>query len=218
VHVIALVSVLSANEWGQNRIKVQAHEHDGFRRFAAKGGQAMHQLNMRLSVALLRNVEAEMKAKEKAETPTVKTKEETEKQIQREEAQKSSSGKSSGGKDGQQSSRQKSTSIWTRKFRPLSEAKAVDLFADVIGDAFVLLVAGGLIIYEYQRSSQKPDYNLERIKELNKELEELKRQEQERTDEEKRRESRILAMEEVLRSYRDPKTKQPLLPTPAPAT
>ena len=32
---------------------------------------------MRLSVALLRNVEAEMKAKEKAEAPTVKTKEQT---------------------------------------------------------------------------------------------------------------------------------------------
>jgi hypothetical protein len=34
-------------------------------------------------------------------------------------------------------------SVWRRKFRPLPEAKAVDLFADVIGDSFILLVAGG---------------------------------------------------------------------------
>ena len=45
----------------QNRIKAQAHDHPGFRRFAARYGQAIHQLNMRLSVALLRNVEAWVK-------------------------------------------------------------------------------------------------------------------------------------------------------------
>jgi hypothetical protein len=39
-------------------------------------------------------------------------------------------------------------SVWKRKFRPLPENKAVDLFADVIGDSFILLVAGGLILYE----------------------------------------------------------------------
>ena len=174
---------------------------------------------MRLSVALLRNVEAEMRAKEKAEAPTVKTKEQTEReQAQKEKKDaehKAKSGTSStdGQTHGHQSAKDKQpTSIWRRKFRPLPEAKAVDLFADVIGDGFILLVACGLIIYEYQRSSQKPDANLERIKELNKEIDELKRTAEERTDEEKRRDSRILAMEEALRNYKDPKTKQPLLP------
>jgi len=210
----------------QNRIKAQAHDHAEFRKFAARYGQAIHQLNMRLSVALLRNVEAEMRAKEKAEAPTVKTKEETEKeQAQREKkeaeqkAKPGASGTGDGHGQGHSSAGKdkKPTSIWRRKFRPLPEAKAVDLFADVVGDGFILLVACGLIIYEYQRSSQKPDANLERIKDLDRQIDELKKTAEARTDEEKRRESRILAMEEALRSYKDPKTKQPLLPTPTAA-
>jgi len=192
---------------------------------------------MRLSVALLRNVEAEMRAKEKAEAPTVKTKEETEReQVQKgkkETEHKAKSGTSAGTVGGTSASAdghthghqsgagrdKQPTSIWKRRFRPLPEAKAVDLFADVVGDGFILLVACGLIIYEYQRSSQKPDANLERIKDLNQQIDELKRAAEERTDEEKRRESRILAVEAALRNYKDPKTKQPLLasPTPTPA-
>jgi optic atrophy 3 protein len=176
---------------------------------------------MRMSVALLRNVEAEMRAKEKAEAPTVKTKEQTEReQAQKEKKEAEHKGRSGTSSTDTQSQGhhsakdQKPTSIWKRKFRPLPEAKAVDLFADVVGDAFILLVATGLIIYEYYRSSQKPDANLERIKDLNKQIDALKRTAEEKTDEEKRRESRILAMEEALRNYKDPKTKQPLLPTP----
>ncbi len=197
----------------QNRIKVQAHEHPGFRRFAAKYGQAIHQLNMRLSVALLRNVEAEMKAKEKAETPTVKTKEQMEKEIQKEEAARAKYGTTA---KESHPAREVPSSPWKRKFRPLPEAKAVDLFADVVGDAFILIVGGVLVIYEYYRSSSKPDANLERIKELNRQLDELREKEEKLTAEESRQESRILAMEAALRNYRDPKTKQPLLPTPTP--
>ncbi|TPX16626.1 uncharacterized protein E0L32_003567 [Thyridium curvatum] len=193
----------------QNRIKLQAHEHPGFRNFAARYGQSIHQLNMRLNVALLRNVDAEIKAKEKAETPTVKTKEQVEKELQKEEAMKNA-------KDSHHA-KDAPRSVWKRKFRALPEAKAVDLFADVAGDAFILVVAMALIIYEYYRSSAKPDANLERIKELNRQLDELKERESEMQEEEKRRESRILAMEQALRNFKDPKTKQPLLPSPTPA-
>jgi len=180
---------------------------------------------MRLSVALLRNVEAEIRAREKAEAPTVKTKEETEKEVRKEEAAKAkaleqehdSQHKDEHGKTKSSQSKEPPKSVWKRKFRPLPEAKAVDLFADVVGDAFILVVAGVLIIYEYYRSSSKPDHNLERIKELNQQLEELRKKEEERRRDESMQESRILAMERALRAYRDPKTKQPLLPEPTPA-
>ena len=169
---------------------------------------------MRLSVALLRNVDAETKAKEKAEAPTVKTKE----QIEREEELKAKYGTTA--KEAHQAHHNakepQSRSIWKRRFRPLPEAKAVDLFADVIGDGFILAVAVVLIIYEYQRSSQKPDTNLEMIKALDERFEELKKRENELEEVEKRHLDRLQAIEDALRAYRDPKTKQPLLPTPLP--
>ncbi|KAI0410849.1 optic atrophy 3 protein-domain-containing protein [Xylaria grammica] len=68
---LAALFVRHVSKYGANRIKSQAHDHPEFRRLAARYGQAIHQLNMRLSVALLRNVDAEIRAKEKAEAPTV---------------------------------------------------------------------------------------------------------------------------------------------------
>lgn len=168
----------------------------------------IHQLNMRLSVATLRNTEAEIKAKEKAEAPTVKTKE----QIDREEELRAKYGTTA--KESHPTIAAP-RSIWRRRFRPLPEAKAVDLFADVIGDAFILIVAGGLVIFEYQRSSQKPDANLERIRELNEVLDDLKRREDELEEAERRQRSRLEAIEVALRAFHDPKTKKPLLPTPS---
>ncbi|KAH8841815.1 hypothetical protein MCOR27_002813 [Pyricularia oryzae] len=191
----------------QNRIKIQAHDHPRFRAFAARYGQVMHQINMRMSVASMRNIQKELKAKDKAEAPTVKTKEQTEK----EEASKAA------GHQHQHVGEPKK-SIWRRKFRPLPEEKAVDLFADVIGDAFILAVACALIIYEYQRSSAKPDANTEKIKELAGQLDELKKRGGELEEEERKQAARIQTLEEALRNYKDPKTKQPLLPLPtAPA-
>ena len=172
----------------------------------------IHQLNMRLSVALLRDVDAERKAKEKAEAPTVKTKE----QMEKEEQLKAKYGSTT--KSASQSRSPLRASVWRRRFKPLPEAKAVDLFADVIGDGFILLVAAALIVYETWRSSVKPDRNKEMIEELHKRLEELRLRETDHEEEEKRQKSRILQLEEVLRNYKDPKTKQPLLPSPTPAT
>ncbi|KAI0390954.1 hypothetical protein F5Y17DRAFT_33921 [Xylariaceae sp. FL0594] len=210
---LASLFLRHVSKYGANRIKIQAHDHPEFRKFAANYGQKLHQVNMRLSVALLRNVEAEMKAKEKAEAPTVKTKEEVEKEEQMrarhgataQEMLRARGWRGGGGV----------TSIWRRKFRPLPEAKAVDLFADVIGDAFILFVAAALILYEYHRSSQKPDANLERIAKLTERLEELDRREKELEDAERRHEERMAVLEDVLRRLNDPKTKRPLLP-PAP--
>lgn len=163
---------------------------------------------MRMSVALLRNSAAEQKAKDLAEAPTVKTKEQIEKEEQRKAKGVSTA------KESLTSRRHAGVSVWRRKFRPLPEAKAVDLFADVIGDGFILLVATVLIIYETWRSSSKPDHNKERIEALTQRFEELQRKDREHEEEERRQQSRILQLEEVLRNYKDPKTKQPLLPSP----
>lgn len=166
---------------------------------------------MRLSVALLRDADAERKAKEKAEAPTVKTKE----QVEKEEQRKAKYG--SIAKDASQWRNPLRNSVWKRQFKPLPEGKAVDLFADVIGDGFILFVATALILYETWRSSIKPDKNKEMIEELNKRFEELQLRERDHEEEERRQQSRILQLEEVLRNYKDPKTKQPLLPSPTPA-
>ncbi|KAI5927775.1 optic atrophy 3-like protein [Camillea tinctor] len=202
------------SKYGANRIKAQAHDHPRFRNFAAKYGQIIHQLNMRLSVAVLRDVEEEAKAKEKAEAPTVKTKE----QVEKENSIRAKYGTTN--KEARARRTLPIISVWKRKFRPLPEGKAVDLFADVIGDAFILLVAAALILWETHPWSPSTDANFERIKELRTRFEELERREKELEEAEKHQQSRVLVLEEVLRGLKDPKTKQPLLPpadSPTPA-
>lgn len=108
-------------------------------------------------------------------------------------------------------------SVWKRRFRPLPEGKAVDLFADVIGDAFILGVAGGLIMYEYWKSSQKPDKNKEMIEELHRQMDELRIKEEELEERERRQQERVALIEEALRAFKDPKTKRPILASPTPA-
>ncbi|KAI0019558.1 optic atrophy 3-like protein [Xylariomycetidae sp. FL0641] len=213
---LASLFVRHVSKYGANHIKAQAHDHPRFRQFAAKYGQMMHQLNMRLSVALLRNADAEQRAKEKAEkaeAPTVKTKEQAEKDEQL---------RAKHGMTSEQIRARKTIpliSVWRRKFRPLPEAKAVDLFADVIGDAFILFVATALILYEYHKAAQKPDANLERIQELRERFETLEKRERELEEAEKLQQNRVLLLEEALRGLKDPKTNRPLLPpatSPAP--
>lgn len=163
---------------------------------------------MKLSVALLRDPEAERRAKEIAEAPTVKTEE----QYKRDEDAKQKVKK----KNEPEPSNYPSftlQNVWRRKFRPLPEGKAVDLFADVAGDTFILGVAGALIIYEYLKTSQKPDVNRERLDELDRRFEELQKKEEELVDAEERQRQRFESLEEALRALKDPKTKQPLLPS-----
>ncbi|KAI5463054.1 optic atrophy 3-like protein [Mariannaea sp. PMI_226] len=202
---LAALFVRHISKYGANHIKAQAHDHPRFRAFAARYGQSIHQLNMRLSVALLRNPEAEKRAKEKAEAPTVLT----EAQHKQEEELKQKLGA-----DAVEKKRKLPfQSVWTRKFRPLPEAKAVDLFADVLGDSFILSVAVALIVYEYWKSSQKPDTTKVRLGEIDARLEELKKKEEELEAAEERQRQRFESLEEALRALKDPKTKQPLLPT-----
>lgn len=146
-----------------------------------------------MAVTLLRDKVAEQRAKERAEAPTVKTEEQMkaeeaarEKKAAKEKAEKAEASKS----------------VWKRRFRPLPENKAVDLFADVIGDAFILCVAAGLIIYEYVRSAGKPDANAERITELNRKFEELNQRETELEEVEKEQKRRVDTLEEALEEIR----------------
>ncbi|CZS98327.1 uncharacterized protein RAG0_07101 [Rhynchosporium agropyri] len=194
--------VRQISKYGANYIKSQAHDHPKFRTYAARYGQTIHQINMRMTVKLLKDSAAERRAKEKAEAPTVKTEE----QMRHDEEQRQKNAQ----KEkiaGQESSR----SIWKRKFRPLPEAKAVDLFADVIGDTFVLLVAGGLIIYEYVRSKGKPDANAVKIEELNKKLEELDSREKELEEQERKQQIRVETLEQTIEEMRKAGSKKKLL-------
>ncbi|KAK4105858.1 hypothetical protein N658DRAFT_492364 [Parathielavia hyrcaniae] len=203
---LAALFVRHVSKYGANRIKHQAHEHPRFRAFAARYGQVIHQINMRMSVALLRNPNVEQKAKEKSETATVKTEE----QVKKEEELRAKYGTTA---RESHTAKEMPRSVWRRKFRPLPEAKAVDLFADVVGDAFILGVAGGLITYEYWKALQKPDKNKEMIDELQQRMEELRIKEEELAAVERRQEERVRLIEEALMGLRDPKTKRPLLPT-----
>ncbi|CZR50983.1 uncharacterized protein PAC_00858 [Phialocephala subalpina] len=189
----ASLFVRHISKYGANWIKVQAHDHPKFRTIAARYGQTMHQINMRMAVTLLRDKAAEKRAKERAEAPTVKTEE----QMKHEEAQKEKLAR-----DKAAAQKEASTSVWKRKFRPLPESKAVDLFADVIGDSFILLVAGGLILYEYLRAKGKPDLNAEKIAELKQKLEELEAREKELEEGEQQQKNRVETLEQAIEEMR----------------
>lgn len=145
---------------------------------------------MRLQVTLLRDRVAERRAKERAEAPTVKTEEQTRAE-EKAAADKAKKEKSSSTSESQQS-------VWKRRFRPLPETKAVDLFADVIGDAFILLVASGLIIYEYQKAASKPDTNAENLKALKEKLEKLEEKERIREKVESEQRTRVETLEQAI--------------------
>ncbi len=153
---------------------------------------------MRMAVTLLRDKAAEKRAKEKAEAPTVKTKE----QMEHEETLRKEK------HERDRASKEVPKSIWKRKFRPLPEEKAVDLFADVIGDSFILFVAGGLILYEYARAKGKPDVNAERMAELNKKLEELEKRGKELEAAEKLQKDRVETLEQALEVMRQASAKK----------
>ncbi|KAL2072597.1 hypothetical protein VTL71DRAFT_11940 [Oculimacula yallundae] len=194
--------VRQISKYGANYIKSQAHDHPKFRTYAARYGQTIHQINMRMTVKLLKDSAAERRAKEKAEAPTVKTEE----QMRHDEEQRQKNAQKE-----RTTSQESTRSIWKRKFRPLPEAKAVDLFADVIGDTFVLLVAGGLIIYEYVRSKGKPDANAVKIEELNKRLEELDTREKQLEEIEKEQQTRVETLEQAIEEMRKAGSKKKIL-------
>jgi hypothetical protein len=151
-----------------------------------------------MSVSALRDVSAEKRAKERAEAPTVKTEEQTKAEEQAEKI----------------TTKEKevkpvtSKSVWKRKFRPLPEAKAVDLFADVVGDVFILAIAGALIIYEYVKSKQRPDANAVRIAELDEQLRGEEKRIAELEELERQQQKRVEMLEEALETLRNQPNKK----------
>ena len=87
----------------------------------------------------------------------------------------------------------------------------MDLFADVIGDSFILLVATGLIMYEYIRAKGKPDINAGRIEELSEKLLALDKRENELEEAEKKRQDRVETLEQAIEEMRKQSGKKKLL-------
>lgn len=84
----------------------------------------------------------------------------------------------------------------------MQEAKAVDLFADVIGDSFILGVAIALILYEYLRSKGKVDPNIEKISNMEEKVKQLLEKDQEREEEKNRQQQRVETLEQAMEEMR----------------
>ncbi|KAL1969223.1 hypothetical protein VTN77DRAFT_477 [Rasamsonia byssochlamydoides] len=152
-----------------NQIKAQAREHPRFRRMCVSFAQALHRVDMRLRLGLLRDTEAieRQAAKEAAEAeakkhkpqvPTVKTEAET-------KAEEAAAEKAK--EKAIESAKQKPLP----RIRPLSESKAIDTGANFISEAFLFLVAGGLIVFESWRSRRKETSHREDVQDRLNELE-----------------------------------------------
>jgi CRISPR/Cas system-associated protein endoribonuclease Cas2 len=209
-----LASSILITMYTQNRIKIQAHEHPRFRTIAIKYGQILHQWSLRMSVSALRDVAAEKRRKEKAEAPTVKTEE----QMKAEEKQKAKA-EEKGSEETvadavkahvahEAKGEEHHQSVWKRKFRPLPEAKAVDLFADVAGDVFVLIIASGLIMWEYIRSKNKPDATAEKLGELSEHMKQEEAKIAELEEANKAQKERIDGLEHEVEMLKTPSTKK----------
>ncbi|EED13352.1 OPA3 domain protein [Talaromyces stipitatus ATCC 10500] len=136
-----------------NKIKAQAREHERFRRLCVSMAQAIHRIDMRLKLGVLRDTAAieEKAAKEAAEAaarkhrskvPTAKT--EVEVQAEKEATE-----------EAKKKAIEEVKAKPLPRIRPLSESKAIDSGANFISETFLFLVAGGLIVFESWRSRRK---------------------------------------------------------------
>ncbi|KAF2482530.1 optic atrophy 3 protein-domain-containing protein [Neohortaea acidophila] len=160
--LLSLVIRTAAKPIG-NYIKRQAHDHDGFRRFAINQAQRVHRIDMRMRLGLLHDPEAqqrmherEQKAaedkKRKAEAPTVRSEEEQKKYDEQKV------------KDEQDGKRKKEEKPRI-KIRPLSDARAIELGANFFSETFIFMVAVGLLLAENFRSSRKASSRRDEIQE-----------------------------------------------------
>ncbi|KAL4893261.1 OPA3-domain-containing protein [Aspergillus ambiguus] len=133
-----------------NQIKAQAREHERFRRVCVSMAQGLHQLDMRLRLGTIRDTAASQRRaqaeaavrKHKPTSPTAKTEAETkaeEEAIARAKAAAEEAAKPAP----------------RPHIRPLSESKAIESGATFISEAFLFLVAGGLIVFESLRARRK---------------------------------------------------------------
>ncbi|KIW07560.1 uncharacterized protein PV09_01516 [Verruconis gallopava] len=137
-----------------NYIKRNAMQHENFRRLCVGFAQRLHRVDMRLRIGLLqdpaaieRQIQREVKEAEKRRLkdaiPTVKTEAET----LAEEAAKS--------KERKEAEEYVKATLKAPRIRPLSENKAIETGANFIAEAFLFLVAGGLILAESWRRDRK---------------------------------------------------------------
>ncbi|KAI7265583.1 hypothetical protein KC343_g3802 [Hortaea werneckii] len=163
-----------------NYIKRQTKEHDGFRRFAVKQAQRIHQIDMRMRLGLLHDADAQQRMhereqraaedkKRRAESPTVRTELE-----QRKHDEDQAKAESAGDKKKEEEKRPRV------RIRPLSDAKAIDLGANFFSEAFIFAVAAGLLVWDSWRSrakeSARRDDVAERIEQLEAEVYRLRRE------------------------------------------
>ncbi|RMX77003.1 hypothetical protein D0869_10223 [Hortaea werneckii] len=163
-----------------NYIKRQTKEHDGFRRFAVKQAQRIHQIDMRMRLGLLHDADAQQRMhereqraaedkKRRAESPTVRTEIE-----QRKHDEDQAKGESAGDKKKEEEKRHRV------RIRPLSDAKAIELGANFFSEAFIFAVAAGLLVWDSWRSrakeSARRDDVAERIEQLEAEVYRLRRE------------------------------------------
>ncbi|KAI7278050.1 hypothetical protein KC345_g6199 [Hortaea werneckii] len=163
-----------------NYIKRQTKEHDGFRRFAVKQAQRIHQIDMRMRLGLLHDADAQQRMhereqraaedkKRRAESPTVRTELE-----QRKHDEDQAKAESAGDKKKEEEKRPRV------RIRPLSDAKAIELGANFFSEAFIFAVAAGLLVWDSWRSrakeSARRDDVAERIEQLEAEVYRLRRE------------------------------------------
>lgn len=154
----------------QNQIKAQAREHERFRRICVSFAQTIHRVDMRLRLGSYQTLAAEKRAareaeaqarKHKPQIPTVKT----EAQVKAEEAAEAKA----------KEKPQDVAKPPPPRIRPLTEAKAIDSGANILSEAFLFLVAGGLIIFESMRARRKEASRKLDVSERLDELEESER-------------------------------------------
>ncbi|OJJ31219.1 hypothetical protein ASPWEDRAFT_141349 [Aspergillus wentii DTO 134E9] len=150
-----------------NQIKAQAREHERFRRLCISMAQSLHQIDMRLRLGNIRDNAAQQKRaaaeaearKHRPTSPTVKSEADT----KAEEAAiaKAKAAASDAAKPAPKP-----------HIRPLSESKAIESGATFISEAFLFIVAGGLIVFESWRSRRKENTRREDVESRLAELEE----------------------------------------------
>ncbi|EOD51900.1 putative opa3 domain-containing protein [Neofusicoccum parvum UCRNP2] len=131
-----------------NGIKRGARNHEPFRRKCVAFAQALHRLDVRWRVGLLQDpavIDLKTEAETKADEQALKK--------EREEITEKHKPK-------------------PPRVRPLAETKAIDMGANFISEAFMFLVAGGIIVWEQWRSRRKASDRRDEVDEKLDELEE----------------------------------------------
>ncbi|KAI9884201.1 MAG: Cell cycle serine/threonine-protein kinase cdc5/MSD2 [Watsoniomyces obsoletus] len=143
-----------------NRIKQQAREHAQFRQWCVSLAQRLHRADMRLRLGLLRDTPSSSSSSSKKDSAEEQTAKKSEDSIS---------------KTKDKDRDDKKTTVVKQRIRPLSEAKAIDAGANFISEAFLFMVAGGLIVLEQWRSRRKENNRREDIAERLAALEESER-------------------------------------------